>query len=63
MDYKDQLVKTGQINDNYDALNINVPKSYRRGIELSVAVRPQVVLVSAATPPSRRTASRTTPTA
>ncbi len=40
MDYKDQLVKTGQINDNYDALNINVPKSYRRGIELSVAVRP-----------------------
>ena len=40
MDYKDQLVKTGQINDNYDALNINVPRSYRRGIELSVAVRP-----------------------
>ena len=35
--YKDQLVKTGQINDNYDALNINVPDSYRRGIELSAA--------------------------
>lgn len=35
--YHDQLVKTGQINDSYDALNINVPKSYRRGIELSAA--------------------------
>lgn len=40
MNYKDQLVKTGQINDNYDALNINVPDSYRRGIELSVIARP-----------------------
>ena len=37
MYYKDQLVKTGQINDNYDALNINVPDSYRRGVELSLA--------------------------
>ena len=35
--YRDQLVKTGQINDSYDALNINVPKSYRRGVELSLA--------------------------
>ena len=40
MDYDNQLVKTGQINDNYDALNINVPDSYRRGIELSLTVRP-----------------------
>ena len=39
MYYKDQLVKTGQINDSYDALNINVPDSYRRGIELSLAWR------------------------
>ncbi|MDE7304613.1 MAG: TonB-dependent receptor [Alistipes sp.] len=39
MYYKNQLVKTGRINDNYDALNINVPKSYRRGIELSAAWR------------------------
>jgi len=39
MDYKDQLVKTGQINDSYDALNINVKKSYRRGIELTAAAR------------------------
>lgn len=40
MDYTDQLVKTGQINENYDALNINVPESYRRGVELSASVRP-----------------------
>ncbi len=40
MDYTDQLVKTGQINDSYDALNINVPQSYRRGAELTVSVRP-----------------------
>lgn len=39
MYYKDQLVKTGQINDSYDALNINVPDSYRRGVELSMAWR------------------------
>lgn len=39
MNYKDQLVKTGQINDNYDALNINVPESYRRGIELAASAR------------------------
>lgn len=40
MYYKDQLVKNGRINDSYDALNINVPKSYRRGIELSLTVNP-----------------------
>lgn len=40
MDYENQLVKTGQINDNYDALNTNVPDSYRRGIEVSLAARP-----------------------
>ncbi len=39
MYYRDQLVKTGRINDNYDALNINVPVSYRRGIELSASWR------------------------
>lgn len=37
MDYRNQLVKTGRINDNYDALNVNVPRSYRRGIELSAS--------------------------
>ena len=34
MNYKDQLVLTGKINDVGDAVRINVPKSYRTGIEL-----------------------------
>jgi iron complex outermembrane recepter protein len=34
MNYKDQLVLTGRINDVGDAVRINVPKSYRAGIEL-----------------------------
>ena len=39
--YKDQLVLTGEQNpDTYEALYINVPKSYRRGIELSVSSAP-----------------------
>ena len=37
MKYKDQLVATGMVNDGDDALNVNVPDSYRRGIELSAA--------------------------
>lgn len=37
MKYKDQLVQTGLVNDGYDALNINVPDSYRRGVELSAS--------------------------
>ncbi len=40
MDYDNQLVQTGQINEAYDALYTNVPKSYRRGIELTATVRP-----------------------
>ncbi len=39
MKYKDQLVPTGRINDGYDALNDNVPDSYRRGVELSASWR------------------------
>lgn len=39
MKYKDQLVHTGMVNDSSDALNVNVPNSYRRGIELSAAWR------------------------
>jgi len=35
MYYKDQLVLTGEINDVGAAIMINVPKSYRAGIELS----------------------------
>ena len=37
MDYKDQLVVTGGVNDVGSALMMNVDKSYRRGIELSAA--------------------------
>ena len=38
MVYKDQLIPTGLVNDSgSDALNINVPDSYRRGIELTAA--------------------------
>lgn len=36
MQYKDQLVLTGQINDVGNPISVNVPDSYRTGIELSV---------------------------
>jgi iron complex outermembrane receptor protein len=34
MDYKDQLILTGEINDVGSAIMVNVDKSYRRGIEI-----------------------------
>ncbi|RXQ97614.1 TonB-dependent receptor [Ancylomarina salipaludis] len=37
MDYKDQLVLTGEINDVGSAVMVNVDKSYRTGVELSAA--------------------------
>jgi iron complex outermembrane receptor protein len=37
MRYRDQLIPTGMVNDSSDALNVNVPKSYRCGVELSAA--------------------------
>ena len=37
MDYKDQLVLTGGVNDVGAALMMNVDKSYRTGVELSAA--------------------------
>lgn len=40
MDYKDQLVVTGQLSDTGNPLSVNVPESYRMGIELQAAVRP-----------------------
>ncbi len=40
MDYKDQLVTTGQLSDTGNALSVNVPRSYRLGIELQGALRP-----------------------
>jgi iron complex outermembrane receptor protein len=40
MDYKDQLVATGQLSDTGAALSVNVPESYRMGVELQAAFRP-----------------------
>ncbi len=40
MDYKDQLVVTGQLSDTGNPLSVNVPDSYRMGIELQGALRP-----------------------
>ena len=37
MRYKNQLIPTGMVNDSSDALNVNVPKSYRCGLELTAA--------------------------
>ncbi len=39
MFYRDQLVPTGMVNEGSDALNVNVPKSFRRGVELSAVWR------------------------
>lgn len=38
--YRDQLVHTGMVNDSSDALNVNVPDSYRCGVEFSAMWRP-----------------------
>jgi len=40
MDYKDQLVLTGKINDVGAYTRTNIPKSYRTGIELQGSVSP-----------------------
>ncbi len=40
MDYKDQFVLTGELNDIGEAVAINVPKSYRLGVELEAAWMP-----------------------
>jgi len=39
MDYKDQLVLTGKINNVGDPILVNVPKSYRTGIEIAGGVK------------------------
>jgi iron complex outermembrane recepter protein len=39
MDYKDQLVMTGKINNVGDPVMVNVPESYRTGIELIFSSR------------------------
>ena len=38
MDYKNQLVLTGELNEIGEPLSANIPKSYRAGIELTAAV-------------------------
>ena len=40
MDYKDQFVLTGEIDQIGEAITRNMPKSYRLGIELEAAVKP-----------------------
>lgn len=40
MDYTDQLVLTGQLSDTGNAMSVNVPDSYRAGVELSLDLRP-----------------------
>lgn len=40
MDYTDQLVLTGEINDVGSAIMVNVPESYRRGIEFEFSWAP-----------------------
>ena len=40
MDYKDQFVLTGALNDIGEAVAMNVPKSYRLGVELEAAWKP-----------------------
>ncbi|MBD5226201.1 MAG: TonB-dependent receptor plug domain-containing protein [Bacteroidales bacterium] len=40
MDYKNQLVTTGQLSDTGNPLSVNVPRSYRAGIELQGELHP-----------------------
>lgn len=40
MDYADQLVLTGKINNVGDAIMVNVPESYRAGIEVMAEIKP-----------------------
>lgn len=40
MDYKDQLIQTGKLNDTGYKLQENVPDSYRTGIEIVAAYKP-----------------------
>ncbi len=38
--YRDQLVATGELSDTGNPISVNVPDSYRAGIELQAALRP-----------------------
>ncbi|MFN4146154.1 MAG: TonB-dependent receptor [Runella sp.] len=39
MDYKNQLILTGQLNDTGGPMRVNVPRSYRAGIEVEAGVQ------------------------
>jgi iron complex outermembrane receptor protein len=39
MDYKDQLVLTGELNEIGEAMAANVPKSYRAGVEIMAGIK------------------------
>ena len=40
MDYTNQLVITGELSDTGNPMSVNVPDSYRAGVELAFALRP-----------------------
>ena len=40
MDYTDQLVLTGQLSDTGNPMSVNVPNSYRAGVELALGIQP-----------------------
>lgn len=40
MDYKNQLVVTGQLSDTGNPISVNMPRSYRAGIEMQAQLRP-----------------------
>jgi iron complex outermembrane receptor protein len=42
MDYKDQLVLTGELNEIGEPVAANVPESYRMGVELMTGIRTKV---------------------
>lgn len=49
MNYKDQLVPTGKVNDVGSSIRTNIPKSYRMGIELEGEIKPKKWLSARAT--------------
>ena len=49
MDYHDQIVATGRVNDAYRLIMENVPESYRAGVELTAVVNPIMPLQLEAT--------------
>lgn len=40
MNYKDQLILTGEVNEIGEALTDNIPRSYRTGVELTGSLKP-----------------------